>query len=62
MTVCTAISEPMLSLTDLRLALSSRGAELSDSQLKRLRREGLLLVGVAGSTVRNYVKGSGRGG
>ena len=33
-----------LTLDELRAALGLRGIELSDSQLKRLRREGLLLV------------------
>ena len=48
--------DPMLSLLDLRHALTTRGLEFSDSQLKRLRREGLLpaegqrhLAGVRGS-------------
>jgi hypothetical protein len=39
----TPEDEP-LTLAELRRALALRGIELSDSQLKRLRREGLLLV------------------
>lgn len=35
----------MLSLSELRRALAARGLEFSDSQLKRLRRDGLLPVG-----------------
>lgn len=36
--------EPTLALVELRAALRQRGIEISDSQLKRRRREGLLLV------------------
>jgi hypothetical protein len=49
-------SEPMLTLAELRRALMARGLEFSNSQLKHLRREGLLptegqrhVVGVRGS-------------
>jgi hypothetical protein len=48
--------EPVLSLTELRRALAGRGFEFSDSQLKRLRREGLLPV--EGQRHRAGVRGS----
>ena len=52
----TPISEPMLTLAELREALEARGLEFSDSRLKRLRREGLLQVD--GQRHRAGVRGS----
>lgn len=46
----------MLSLGELRTAMEARGVEFSDSQLKRLRREGLLPV--EGQQHRGGVRGS----
>lgn len=50
------VPEKLLSLAELRHSLAARGLEFSDSQLKRLRREGLLPVD--GQRHRPGVRGS----